>query len=332
LATLITGGAGFAGSHLAEYLLAQNEEVIALVRPADEDLTGLAAISSGLRVERADLLDGDRLLQVLRDFKPERLYHLAAMSSPSESFRDPRHAYDVNFGGTLNLLLALRRLELDCRFLYVSTAEVYGPLKSEDLPLREDTPLRPASPYAGSKAAAEFLAIQFFQSYGLPIVRVRPFNHTGPRQSSSYVCSSFARQVAEIDAGQRDPLIDVGNLKVSRDFSDVRDIVRGYFLLLEKGIPGEVYHLGMGHAISIETILHILMNISSKSIQVRVDETKVRSGESPVIWGDISKALRAVGWRPQYTMEMTLGDLRLYWENKLRASSAQNPLSPSAKA
>jgi GDP-4-dehydro-6-deoxy-D-mannose reductase len=320
---LITGGAGFVGSHLAEYLADQGEEVIALIRPAEEDSTDLASIPSRLRVERADLRDADRLFQVLRDTKPQRLYHLAAMSSPSESFGDPSLTYDVNFGGTLNVLLALRRLEIDCRLLFVSSAEVYGPVKSEDLPLREEMPFRPSSPYAGSKAAAEVLTLQFFQNYGIPIVRVRPFNHTGPRQSPSFVCSSFARQIAEIDAGLRDPVVHVGNLKVSRDFSDVRDIVRGYYVLLEKGEPGEVYHLGSGRAVLIAEILQTLIRTSTRHIEVNVDKSKVRATEAPAIWGDISKAASAVGWKPERSLESTLRDLRSYWDNTLRSTGAK---------
>jgi len=325
---LITGAAGFAGVHLAEHLLAQGDEVIALIRPVGEDLTGLNSIASLLRVERADLLDAERLLQILSETRPQRIYHLAAMSSPKESFLDPRLTYDVNFGGTLNILSAMRRLELDCRLLYVSSAEVYGRVKSEDLPLREETPFRPASPYAGSKAAAEMLAFQFFQSYGMPIVRTRPFNHTGPRQSSAFVCSSFARQVAEIGAGLRNPVVNVGNLKTSRDFSDVRDIVRGYHLLLEKGEPGEVYQLGSGRAVPIEEILQKLIRNSPKPIEIKVDPSKVRAGEAPAVWGDISKAARAVGWKPERSLESTLKDLLNYWENTLRSEMAGAQANP----
>jgi GDP-4-dehydro-6-deoxy-D-mannose reductase len=329
---LITGAAGFAGVHLAEYLLAQGEEVIALIRPAGEDLTGLNSVSSLLRVVPADLLDAERLLQVLSETKPQRLYHLAAMSSPELSFRDPRLTYNVNFGGTLNILSALRRLEMDCRLLYVSSAEVYGRVKSADLPLREETPFRPASPYAGSKAAAELLTFQFFQNYGLPIIRTRPFNHTGPRQSSAFVCSSFARQVAEICAGLKSPLVNVGNLETSRDFSDVRDIVRGYHLLLERGEPGEVYQLGSGRAVAIGEILRTLVRNSPKPIEIKVDPSKVRAAEAPAIWGDISKAARAVGWKPERSLESTLQDLLAYWTNTLRSEKTGGQAGASASS
>jgi len=314
---LITGGGGFAGSHLTEYLLAQGQEVVALLAP-QEEVENLNHILARVRVERADLRDAERLSEVLRETSPQRIYHLAALSSPVESLQDPRLTYEVNFVGTLNLLLAWRQLQMDCRLLYVSSSDVYGPVREEDLPLREDTPLRPANPYAGSKAAGEMLAFQFWRSYGMPIVRVRPFNHTGPRQSSNFVCSSLARQVAEIDLGLRPPIVSVGNLEIKRDFSDVRDIVRGYHLLLEKGTPGEVYQLCSGHVVSIRAVLQIVCALVSKGVQVAVEERGMRAQEAPAAWGDATKARNAVGWTPEGTLEATLQDLKIYWEEKIR--------------
>jgi len=258
---LITGGAGFAGSHLVEYLLRQGQEVIVVDR-AGERPANLEHLQNDVRIERGNLLDPIRMRHVLEETRPQRIYHLAALSSPQESFQNPKLAYDVNFKGTLNLLCAWRELQIESRFLLVSSVAVYGPVDTAEVPLREDAPLRPASPYAGSKAAAEMLALQFFQAYALPVVRVRPFNHTGPRQMSSYVCSGFARQVAEIDLRLRSPRVMVGNLNVRRDFSDVRDIVRGYYLLLENGEAGEVYQLCSGVSVSIESILYRLIALS----------------------------------------------------------------------
>src|SRR5579863_6409200 len=191
---LITGSAGFAGSHLVEHLLAQGHEVVAWTREG-EDLQNLGRVQSRICIVAGDLCDGGRVLEVLKDTRPERIYHLAALSSPADSLRSPRLAYDVNFGGTLNLLVAWREAAIDSRMLLVSSSQVYGAVVEAAMPLTEAFPLRPATPYAGSKAAAEFAALQFFLSDGLPIVRVRPFNHTGPRQPSSLVCSDFARQV-----------------------------------------------------------------------------------------------------------------------------------------
>jgi GDP-4-dehydro-6-deoxy-D-mannose reductase len=314
---LVTGGAGFAGSYLVEYLLRQGQEVIVVDRKG-ERLANLDYLPNEVRIERGDLLDSSRMRQILEDTRPQRIYHLAALSSPQESFENPKRAYDVNLTGTLNLLCAWRELGIESRFLLVSSVAVYGTATTADVHLREDAPMRPASPYAGSKAAAEMLALQFFHSYGLPVIRVRPFNHAGPRQMPSYVCSSFARQVAEIDLHLRSPQVRVGNLRVRRDFSDVRDIVRGYYLLLEKGEAGDVYQLCSGVSVSIESILHRLIALSSQPIQVSVDDTRSRSEESPVICGDPSKARRAVGWQPEYDFEVTLRDLKLYWETQLQ--------------
>jgi GDP-4-dehydro-6-deoxy-D-mannose reductase len=314
---LITGAAGFAGSHLADYLLSQGEEVLALIAPQDE-LVNLNHILSRIVIERVDVQDAGSVQQVLRRTKPQRIYHLAALSSPVESLRDPLLTYNVNFYGTLNLLCAWRQVEMDCRFLYVSSGEVYGTDPPGPMPLREDCPVRPANPYAASKAAAELLALQFYKSYGFPIVRVRPFNHTGPRQTAAFVCSSLARQIVEIEAGLRPPTITVGNLNVQRDFSDVRDIVRGYHLLLENGEPGDVYQLCSGRPVSIDAIVEILRSFTSKPIRVVVDESKVRTQEGAALWGDPTKAKRAVGWLPQYALETTLRDLGVSWEEALR--------------
>jgi len=310
---LITGCAGFAGSHLAEHLLDQSEEVIALVRP-NEDLENIRQIEGHLQISRGDLRDFDCLLEVLKSSRPQRIYHLAALSSPSESLASPDLTYQVNFTGTLNLLAAWLRVGMDCRFLLVSSAEVYGKVPPEKLPMREGMELRPGSPYAGSKAAAEILALQFFESYALPIVRVRPFNHTGPRQSSNFVCSKFARQAAEIDLGLRPPEIVAGNLQAIRDFSDVRDIVRGYHDLLEMGTPGEVFQLCSGHPVSIATILQTMISFTSKPVQISVDKSLFRDQEAAEVWGDYSKAKLAVGWEPRRALADTLRELKLYWE------------------
>ena len=271
--SLITGAGGFAGSHLAEYLLQQNQEVIVLVNPQN-NLSNLRQILSKIRVERLDIRDSDRVEQILADVQPHRIYHLAALSSPAQSLADPKATYEVNVFGTFNLLNACRHLQLGCRFLFVSSAEVYGAGDKDSMPLREECPFRPGNPYAASKAAGEMLAYQFYKSYGLPVVRARPFNHTGPRQSDAYVCSSLARQAAEIDAGTRPHKVTAGNLKLRRDFSDVRDVVRGYHLLLERGAEGEVYQLCSGRPVLLESILEILGSISCKPISVAVDKSK----------------------------------------------------------
>jgi GDP-4-dehydro-6-deoxy-D-mannose reductase len=315
--SLITGCAGFAGSHLADYLLGKGEEVVALLA-INEDRANIQHVEKHLQIACADVRDFDRVREVLQSTKPQRIYHLAAFSSPAESFENPEPTYEVNFMGTLNLLSAWLRVGMDCRFLLVSSCEVYGMVPREKLPMREGMELYPVSPYAGSKAAAEILALQFFRSYGLPIVRVRPFHHTGPRQSSKFVCSKFARQVAEIDLGVRPPTILAGNIHVVRDFSDVRDIVRGYCDLLESGAPGEVYQLCSGHPVSIESILQTVISFASKPIQVSVDKSLIRNQEAAEVWGDYSKARLAVEWEPRHELTDTLRALKLYWEVRVK--------------
>jgi GDP-4-dehydro-6-deoxy-D-mannose reductase len=318
MTSLITGSGGFAGSHLMDFLLAQGQEVVGLAAQ-DEDLEKMRAARE-VRFEQADLRDAQRMRKVLKQTRPQRIYHLAALSSPTESLKDPRTTFSVNFEGTLNLLLAWRELQFESRLLYVSSSDVYGLVREEGLPLREETQLRPTNPYAASKAAAEFLALQFFRSYGLPVVVVRPFNHTGPGQSDKFVCSSMARQVAEINLGRRPAKVAVGNIRLQRDFSDVRDIVRGYRLLLEEGELGEVYQLCSGRAVSLEEILQVLISMASEPIQVEAETSRMRAQETPVLYGDSSKARRAVGWEPQCDLQTTLRDLEAYWERVLRAS------------
>ena len=318
--SLITGCAGFAGSHLAEYLLGKDEEVIGLCAP-DDGCANLQHIKERLQIVGADLRETGRVREMIASLKPQRIYHLAAFSSPAESFEDPERTYHVNFMGTFNILSAWLRAGMDCRFLLVSSAEVYGMVPEEKLPLREEMEPRPVNPYAGSKAAAEILASQFFRSYGLPIVLVRPFNHTGPRQSSRFVCSNLARQVAEIELELHPPTVVAGNLDAARDFTDVRDIVRGYFDLLERGVPGEIYQLCSGHSITIKSILGLLTSGASRPIQVSVNEPSLRKHDATEIRGDYSKAKLAVGWEPRRELTDTLRDLKDYWREKVKLNA-----------
>ena len=312
----ITGGAGFAGSHLVDYLLGLGQEV-AVLAPRLESPHNLAHVAPRIRILEGDVRDGEGLAKILRDVRPDRIFHLAALSSPAESLRLPELAYAVNFGGSLNLLNACRNLQLDCRILLVSSPQVYGSPPADLQPIREDFPLRPMNPYAASKAAAELLAIQYFESYGAPIVRVRPFNHTGPRQSRNYVCSGLALQAAEAELGLRPPDMVARNLNSQRDFCDVRDIVRGYHLLIEGGQPGDVYHLCSGRGVAIKEVAKILASFVPLQFDIRAQESDTRFQDAPLIVGDASKARQAVGWVPEYFLEVTLRDLEKYWVEAL---------------
>ena len=319
---LITGAGGFAGSHLVEYLLSQGFEVIALTSPRD-DMDNLRPALAQIELIRADVRDSASFRRILASHRPDRMYHLAALSSPQQSLGNPALTYDVNLSGTLNLLEGWRREAFDSRLLFVSTAEVYGSAGTERMPLREDCPLRPGTPYAGSKAAAELIVEQYHASYGLPAVRVRPFNHTGPRQSPGFVCSSLAQQLAHMDAGRQPPVLKVGNLRVRRDFTDVRDIVRGYYLLLERGCPGEVYQLCSGRPVSIEEVVAILSSSVSVPVKVIVDQNRLRPHETMEFWGDPGKARRTVNWEPEFRLETTLQDLKEYWRGAVELAWRQ---------
>jgi len=216
----------------------------------------------------------------------------------------------------------MRALRMSPRFLAVGTSEEYGLTLPGELPIREDNPLRPLSPYAVSKVGQDMLAYQYFRSYGLPIVRSRAFNHSGPRRGDVFVESNFARQVAEIEAGLREPVIYVGDLSPRRDYSDVRDIVRGYWMLLERGTPGEVYNLASGKSWAIQAVLDFLLARSTtKSIAVKTDPARLRPSDVMVLEGDATKIANAVGWKTEIPFEQTLTELLDYWRARIRSGN-----------
>lgn len=315
MTVLVTGASGFAGSHLVDHLLAAGYSVTAMISPSASPV--FLTDSHQLTIERADLRDGQAVLNVIADCRPERIYHLASISTKVGFGDQPRLFHDVIFNGTLNILYALRELALEPRLLYVSSAEVYGAEQGDKMPLVETCPYRPNTPYATHKAAAELACYQFFRTYGIHIVRVRPFPHTGPRQALEFVCSSLAKQIAEIKLRLRPAEIAVGNTSPKRDFTDVRDIVRGYHALLEAGQPGDVYQLCSGKPVSIASILESLIAQSGFEITVTVDPAKVRPNEIESYWGDASKATAVTGWAPEISLETTLRDLLQYWTSRL---------------
>jgi GDP-4-dehydro-6-deoxy-D-mannose reductase len=322
--SLITGAAGFAGSHLAEYRVNQGDDVIAVVREGDS-LASLAAVQASLRVVHLDLRNAEAVSRLMQETRPQRIYHLASISS---KLGRPEHVRSIFHDITLpnlNLLCGWRDAGFDARFLLVSSAEVYGATQQASMPLSEEAPISPATPYAAAKASSELLALLFHNAYGLPTVRVRPFNHTGPRQSNQFVCPALAKQVAEVAEGFLLPRIVVGNLSVRRDFCDVRDVVRGYSLLLEKGQPGEVYQLCSGRAVSIQEVLDGLLALAGKTIPVHHEQARVREDEAPALWGTYSRANAATGWSPAIDFATTLRDLLEYWQRRVRGDPAARP-------
>lgn len=314
---LITGITGFVGSHLAEFALAQGVEVAGSVR-AESRSDNIEHVLERLTLVEADLRDPPSVHALLARTRPDRVVHLAGQSSVAASWRAPAETFTTNVLGQVNLLEAMRQLGSTARFLVIGSGEEYGLVEPEDLPIRETAPLRPLSPYAVSKVAQDLMGYQYFKGHGLDIVRARAFAHTGPRLAESFATSSFARQVAEIEAGLRPPVVEVGDLKPRRDVTDVRDIVRGYWLLLDRGTPGEVYNLCSGVDRSIERVLTLLIDLANvRGIEVRIDPARFRPGDVPALRGSPEKIAQALGWRPQIPLEQTLTDLLDDWRRRL---------------
>ena len=302
------------GSHLAEFLIQKRQKIYGTCL-ACEPMDNIAHIKERINVTECDITDFDSLSKLIHRIKPDRIYHLAAFSSVGESFTKPLDAVEVNVRGTLYLLEILRKSKKKIRLLVVSSSDVYGKVKKKDLPIKEAHNLNPISPYGASKACADLLAYQYYQSYGILVIRTRSFNHTGPRQSPGFVVPDFASQIARIDKRISKPIMKVGNLSAKRDLSDVRDVVRAYYLLMEKGRPGEVYNVCSGKAYKIETFLSTLLRFSSKHIQVR-KKGKSRPVEIPILLGDNSKIEKEVGWKPRITIHKTLKDTLDYWRER----------------
>jgi GDP-4-dehydro-6-deoxy-D-mannose reductase len=254
-----------------------------------------------------------RVDSLVRRLRPEWVFHLAALSSVADSWADPAGTLINNVGAQANLLAAAARLDPQPRVLVVGSTDEYGQLSGRARALDEDTALRPVTPYGVSKVAQDFLAFQYFLSLKLPVVRVRAFNHTGPRQSPNFAIPSFARQLARIELGRQRSALRVGNLNVQRDFTDVRDMVRAYRLAIEKGKPGAVYNLGSGRAVSLRRILDTLMGMSRRQVRVMVDRALIRTVDPRAYICDARRFRRATGWRPRIPLEDTLRDTLEYW-------------------
>jgi len=313
---LITGINGFAGSHLAELLLSEGYQVCGI----DCDLSNaenIRQIRDRLTLYECDIRDEAKLNEIISQSKLNEIYHLAAIAHVPTSYRDPRLTFEVNLYGTLNLLEAVKRSSKATKVLYVGSASEYGDVREEEIPINEDVPLRPVDPYSVSKVSADMLASQYFKSFKMYIVRVRPFNHIGPRQSPDYVVSSFARQIAEIEKGLREPVIMVGNLEAKRDFTDVRDMVRAYWLALQKGEPGEVYNICSGKAVSIQEAVNRLLKLSEKEIKTEQDVERLRPVDIPLLLGNSTKFRGNTAWEPMIPLKRTLKDTLEYWRDRV---------------
>lgn len=315
---LITGITGFAGSHLADYILANHAgvEVYGLVRwrSRRENITH---IEDKISLVEGDLKDVVSLKKALAAIKPDWIFHLAAQSFVPTSWRCPAETFSINAIGQINLFEAILDLGFSPKIQIAGSSEEYGLVFENEIPMKETNPLRPLSPYAVSKVAQDLLAYQYWKSYGLRTVRTRGFNHTGPRRGEVFICSNFARQIAEIEKEQREPVIKVGNLEAKRDFTDVRDIVRAYWLSLEKGEEGEVYNIGTGRAYAMKDILDMLISLSQVKVQVQVDPERLRPSDVPILLADSFKFRQLTGWEPRIPLRQSLEDLLNYWRERV---------------
>jgi len=310
---LITGITGFVGSHLADYLLTLRDVEIFGIQRWRSPTQNIEHLRGKVRIFECDLRDASSVREVLEQIKPEKIFHLAAQSFVPTSWKAPSESFMTNVLGQLNLFEAVRTIGINPKIQVAGSSEEYGMAYPNELPIKESNPLRPLSPYAVSKGAQDLLGYQYFMSYGMEIVRTRGFNHTGPRRPPVFVSSNFAKQIADIEKGIKSPIIEVGNLKAKRDFTDVRDMVKAYWLALEKGKAGEVYNICSGKPYSIEEILNLLLSLSWIKPEIRQDPNRLRPSDVPVLYGDNTKFVQETGWKPEIPFTQTLRDLLDYW-------------------
>jgi GDP-4-dehydro-6-deoxy-D-mannose reductase len=314
---LITGISGMAGSHLAEYLLKRGDTEISGTYKWRSNMENVAHLKDRIKLYECDIRDAHAIKTVISDLRPEYIFHLAAQSYVQFSWRAPSETLGTNILGELNIFEAVRETKCDCRIHIAGSSEEYGLVLPDEVPIKESNPLRPLSPYGVSKVAQDLLGYQYFMSYGLKIVRTRAFNHTGPRRGEVFVSSNFAKQVVEIEKGLRPPVIHVGNLDAVRDFTDVRDVARAYYLSLEKGKPGEVYNIASGKGCKIRELLDLLLKFAKVKIEVEVDPARLRPSDVELLIGSSEKFRQATGWKPEIPFEKTLEDLVDYWRDKI---------------
>ncbi len=308
---LITGATGFVGHHLVNFLSDRKDLQI-----FGTSLSKPEQANKEMDIHKVDLSDYGSVVKLVDNIKPDYVYHLAALTSTADSFNNPTPVVVGNIEIQMNLLNALKNLNLtNSRILVVSSGEVYGVVDKSDLPIDEDTPLRPCTPYAVSKLAQDFLGLQYYLSYRLQIIRVRAFNHTGPNQPPAFAIPAFARQIAQIEKGQQEPVVKVGDLSAKKDFSDVRDIVEGYSKIMEMGDAGDVYNIGSGKSYKIKDLLDILLSLSDKKIEIVEDPSKLRPTKVGEVYCDYTKLNKKTEWAPKISIEKTLKDTLDYWRS-----------------
>lgn len=316
---LVTGAEGFAGRHLLQLLLKKSARLsAACFHPRHR-----SEIPGGARIFPCDIRKSGSVQELLRKCKPKGIFHLAALSNVPKGEMDPEGTMRTNFWGTWNLLKAAAKHAPKCRILLISSGDIFGDPQRESLPLKEDAPPKPSSFYALSKACQDLVGQFFHKKTPLRIITVRPFNFIGPGQSSDFVCSSFARQIAEMELGLREPVLQVGNLETRRDFTDVRDMVRAFWLAFLRGIPGEVYHACSGESTAIRTVLDILLSFSRTRFSIRQEPSRVRRGEVREIVGSPEKLFRRTGWKKRIRLERSLKDILQHWRKVLSSGELE---------
>jgi GDP-4-dehydro-6-deoxy-D-mannose reductase len=311
---LVTGVTGFAGGHLAEALLARGDAVVGVGRSGAWPAP-LRHLAGRVDLRTCDLRDGGALETLLREVRPEQVCHLAGYARTGRSFEEPDAAWDGNLTTTRRLYDALARWGGRPRVLFIGSGLIYGS-RGDGAPPDESAPLRPDSPYAASKAAADLVSYQVYCAPGLDVVRARPFNHVGPRQSPEFAVAHFARQVVAIERGRQPPVLETGDLRPSRDLTDVRDTVAAYLLLLEHGRSGEAYNVASGHGYAMRTVLDRLLALAGVAPEVRQRTEMVRPTEQPAVRADATKLRRETGWEPRFTLDRTLADTLEYWRKQ----------------
>ena len=313
---LVTGVTGFVGSHLVDYMLSRGDCEIFGIQRWRSRTENIEHFMDRITLLECDLRDASSTRDTLESVRPDWVFHLAAQSFVPTSWMAPSESLTTNILGQVNLFEAIRRLGLACRIQLACSSEEYGMVFPDEVPIRETNPLRPLSPYAVSKVAQDMLGYQYWMSWKLDCVRTRAFNHEGPRRGPVFVASDFAKQIADIEKGRRAAVVHVGNLEAKRDFSDVRDIVRAYWLALEKGEPGEVYNIATGRAWTIREVLDRLLSMTQAKIEVRQDPARLRPSDVPILIGDATKFVKVTGWQPTIPFEQTLRDMLDYWRSR----------------
>ncbi len=319
---LITGITGFAGSHLADYILAHQPRVeVHGTRRWRSKEDAADHLISRVTFHECDITDAHNVYQVVEKVKPDRIFHLAAQSYIPASWDSPAETFHTNVVGQCNLLEAIKHLRpsgYDPIVQVAGSSEEYGKVSEDQLPIKESTSLSPLSPYAVSKVAQDYMGYQYWCSYRIRVIRTRAFNHEGPRRGQVFVISNFCKQIAEIDKEIRKPIIHVGNLEAIRDFTDVRDTVRAYWLATEACEPGDVYNIasGQGHRIN-EVLTELLALATHTDIRVEQDPQRMRPSDVPVLVGDSTKFRRLTGWKPAIPFPQTLQDCLEYWRSRV---------------